>query len=537
MMGNIFISKRMNFILAILIVMSGVIGVSIKTEASEFSDAQEIQMNVSVSGNVTQGYEEQQNYYKFTLQKAGTVTLSFTNPLQSNSDTYWEMYLYDSSYTEICSTDIKGNKSNTDSVGIGLDTGIYYVKITSPHYSEAPSLDRYSLQVNYTETDFWEKEFNDNYLTATNINLNTKYCGTTRKGYDYEQDYYKFNLDKAGKVNVNFTNPLQKNSEEYWVITIYNSTYELICEKNVFGNYSSTNLPTLGLAEGTYYIKVCSTHYYESSPDTYGIMVRYEATDYCEKERNEDFTDATDIVPGYDYCGSTWSGYDYELDYYKFNITNPGSYAVSIETPNLYDSEEYWEMYLYDGAYQKLAEVHICGNKTIHEIVKNLSVGTYYVKINSSSYHSEGTCVQDYKLRIGKSRSTGNILPPSSKDPNITPITNPNNPQNSNNGKTGKIPSDTVKKPGKVKKLSVQKKKKALKLKWKKVSKVTGYQVCYSTSSKFKKKSTKMTTSTTITLKKLKARKNYYVKVRAYVMKNGKRVYGTYSKVVKKKTK
>ena len=99
--------------------------------------------------------------------------------------------------------------------------------------------------------------------------------------------------------------------------------------------------------------------------------------------------------------------------------------------------------------------------------------------------------------------------------------------------------ANIVKKPGKVKKVNITKRKRALKLKWKKASGSAGYQICYSTSSKFKKKSTKTktTTKTTITLKKLKARKNYYVKVRAYVMKNGRRVYGMYSKVVKKKTK
>ena len=94
-----------------------------------------------------------------------------------------------------------------------------------------------------------------------------------------------------------------------------------------------------------------------------------------------------------------------------------------------------------------------------------------------------------------------------------------------------------MKKPGTVKSVSAAKQRRALKVKWKKVSGAAGYQICYSTSAKFKGKKTVTTARTTYTLKKLKAKKQYYVKVRAYKVKDGKKLYGKYSKVIKKKTK
>lgn len=83
--------------------------------------------------------------------------------------------------------------------------------------------------------------------------------------------------------------------------------------------------------------------------------------------------------------------------------------------------------------------------------------------------------------------------------------------------------------------------KKSLKVKIKKQSKqVTGYKIQYSTSSKFKSAKTKTIKSyktTSATIKQLKAKKTYYVRVCTYKTVNGKKYYSDWSKAVKKKTK
>ncbi len=99
-------------------------------------------------------------------------------------------------------------------------------------------------------------------------------------------------------------------------------------------------------------------------------------------------------------------------------------------------------------------------------------------------------------------------------------------------------------KNAKIKKLT--KAKKSFKVTWKKVSGVTGYQIQYSTSKKFTKKTTKSVTikknkTTSKTVKKLKAKKKYYVRVRTYknVKLNGKtvKVYSSWTKAKTVKTK
>lgn len=87
----------------------------------------------------------------------------------------------------------------------------------------------------------------------------------------------------------------------------------------------------------------------------------------------------------------------------------------------------------------------------------------------------------------------------------------------------------------------LKKKSKGFTVKWKKqATQTTGYQIQYSTSSKFKSAKTKTikkvkTTSTSIS--KLKKKKTYYVRIRTYRTVSGVKYYSAWSKVKKVKTK
>ena len=85
------------------------------------------------------------------------------------------------------------------------------------------------------------------------------------------------------------------------------------------------------------------------------------------------------------------------------------------------------------------------------------------------------------------------------------------------------------------------KSKKQLNISWKKDKNVSGYEIKYSTSSKFTKKTTKTVkagkNSTSSTVKKLKSGKKYYVKLRSYKTINGKKYYSSYSSTKSVKVK
>lgn len=109
-----------------------------------------------------------------------------------------------------------------------------------------------------------------------------------------------------------------------------------------------------------------------------------------------------------------------------------------------------------------------------------------------------------------------------------------------NAGKKQSTSSKTVKvkAPSKVKLTSAKNGKgKKLTVKWKKVTGAKGYQLQYAMNKKFKKKKSVQTKKTKYTIKKLKKKKTYYIRVRAYKMNGKKKVYGRWSTVKKVKIK
>lgn len=97
----------------------------------------------------------------------------------------------------------------------------------------------------------------------------------------------------------------------------------------------------------------------------------------------------------------------------------------------------------------------------------------------------------------------------------------------------------------KVKLHKLKAKKKGIKVSWKKVSGASGYQIQYSLNKKFKKGKKYKTKSVLVkkgkttkkVLKKLKSKKTYYVRVRAYVVVNGVKKFSAWSKKKKVKVK
>lgn len=111
------------------------------------------------------------------------------------------------------------------------------------------------------------------------------------------------------------------------------------------------------------------------------------------------------------------------------------------------------------------------------------------------------------------------------------------------NGYSGTLKKNFTIKPKGTKLTSLTGKPKSISTKWAKQKiQTTGYQLQYSTDSKFSKKATvakivKKNITTKLTAKKLKPKKTYYVRIRTYKIVNRKKYYSTWSKVKRVKTK
>ena len=138
----------------------------------------------------------------------------------------------------------------------------------------------------------------------------------------------------------------------------------------------------------------------------------------------------------------------------------------------------------------------------------------------------KGTKQDEVKVNKSATKPSESATTPSTTQPTTKPSTTKN--------------TETVKpKKTSIKKLSKGKKK--FTVTWAKVSGVKGYQIQYSTDKKFKKNNKSVTVTkqktTKATVKKLKSKKKYYVRVRTYKTVNGKKIYSSWSKVKSVKTK
>ena len=141
---------------------------------------------------------------------------------------------------------------------------------------------------------------------------------------------------------------------------------------------------------------------------------------------------------------------------------------------------------------------------------------------------------------------------PSTK-PDSKPTAAPTNPTASNsaatlpqsaNSQASNAESTTsaqIQKPNKTSVKKSKAKKGSVELTWSKTKGVKGYEIQVATDKKFKKNKKTVTIkkqkTTKTTVKKLKAKKKYYVRIRTYKTVNGKKVYSAWSKVKSVKTK
>ena len=141
---------------------------------------------------------------------------------------------------------------------------------------------------------------------------------------------------------------------------------------------------------------------------------------------------------------------------------------------------------------------------------------------------------------------------PSTK-PDSKPTAAPTNPTASNsaatlpqsaNSQASNAESTTsaqIQKPNKTSVKKSKAKKGSVELTWSKTKGVKGYEIQVATDKKFKKNKKTVTIkkqkTTKTTVKKLKAKKKYYVRIRTYKIVNGKKVYSSWSKVKSVKTK
>lgn len=393
---------------------------------------------------------------------------------------------------------------------------------------------------------------------SSEVYLNTGWSGVITQTETEDYHWYHINIPSDGKFTLKVLS--HKSYTEY---SLYN--YDLtdciiddICYGSVVEPTTETNVRIL--SAGDYYLKF------------YGATGNYQYCAEFESYNANDFGANTylsplDLPQNYLVTGALTETDD--VDWYRIYVPATGTYQFKLTGYKNYSDLDFYNSDLSKTIYDR----RVYASETEPKVsvdTKSLSPGTYYIKMTGdygkytfswsvltpencthdfSSKKVSATCVSNgyttYTCKICGLTYNDNFTPYSSHITSSTTVY----PTYFAGGYTlhtckvcGASYADSYTSKISVYQSSIYsikggKKKIALSISM--PYGINGVQIQYSTSKKFTKKTTKSlkTAKSTKTISKLKAKKKYYVRVRSYVVVNGKKAYSSWSPVKSVKTK
>lgn len=292
--------------------------------------------------------------------------------------------------------DIKGKETTTQSSNLGLPAGTYYVKIRPYYFSS----ENYTFKVIYNSSNSWEKEPNDIYQNATPISINTTWYGALTS--DSRADWYTFNLDSNGYIELDFSHPYLENGRIYWKLEVYNSDFKVVESIDSSGTETLIKDVKIGLKKGKYYIKVFP--YYHSQLD-YNFKVNFTSSNSWETELNDSISTANSLSVGSSKSGSIEK--DSDSDWYSIKLPN-GEYTLIFNSTLLNPERNYWKVELYNSDQSSKIDHDFSKNDSWNFSVtgNDSDSDQFYLRIRSN-YHSRN----NYTFSVVKKGNSAPVVP------------------------------------------------------------------------------------------------------------------------------
>ena len=356
--------------------------------------------------------------------------------------------------------------------------------------------------------------------------------GTTTTGYfssNDKIDFLKVVVPQSGRID--FT---MEDSDDGYYIRIYSSKNldDYVNSDVISISYNSNLGKAYGtdyiyLVAGTYYFRVCSNNYNQSS--NYTLTTSFTPANESFPEsldvNNNIIGNANPISLDTTYNGML--GENDDVDFYKFNVT------ADAVTVNL-KSEKVLSFCIYTLTGEEVTSNYYSrfnsstNTATTSETI-SLSSGTYCLKLWRGYYDK---CFYSFSINSPHQHSYNYAYTVKS-----TYTSQGYDVYTCSCGASYTTNYKAVKKLGKVnlKSVSSARKRHTIKASWDKKSGANGYQIYYSRNKNFKKLSAKKIVKggkkTSYVGKNFTKGRKYYVKVRAYKNVNGQKVYGKWSNV------
>lgn len=238
---------------------------------------------------------------------------------------------------------------------------------------------------------------NTSIVTATQIGVNTVYTDNLKDRYDV--NWYKFTLTEAGYVSLDFNHPYIDSDYLRWYVQLLDENqkeFSGLSFKAKITTYKSMNI---GLAAGTYYVKMPADYNYYSS-ESYDFRINFTPSASWETELNDNSLSADSIKVNTVRYGSLHRSSD--EDWYQFEIPKTG--YVSLDFAHEYlETSSSWDISLLNDKREIMANMQSRRDSTkLTSGITGLKPGKYFLRIEVaySSYSSK-----DYSFKINYSAS------------------------------------------------------------------------------------------------------------------------------------
>ena len=222
-----------------------------KEKNNTANEANRIHLGETINGLIAMN--DAMDFYKFTIANSGKVSLDITAYMR-----YYTISLYDMEGTLLYDVYDKEFNSTVgfrnDKYDIYLEKGSYYIKITGYRQNDwDASTGKYTIVTSYTNANATETEPNNIAEQANEIKFNAEVVGLI--GCNDVLDFYKFNMDKSGSLNIDITSYMR-----YYTLYIYDTKGNEMWNSydNEYNNTTGfrTDTHQVDLAKGSYYLRV-----------------------------------------------------------------------------------------------------------------------------------------------------------------------------------------------------------------------------------------------------------------------------------------
>ena len=223
--------------------------------------------------------QKDKDCFSFTLPAPGCISVRFFHDYTDTSSDLWKVSILNDEGDEYYRAWYRGNTLKAhESDHIGLPEGTYCMEVRKgSQYSSAD----YEFCILYSESDAWEKEFNDTVHTANPIELETNRSGSLSS--DSDVDCYRFEMPAEGYLDIEFQHAYVDRSDNLWklqILTDENEEYDFF---GFTGDTEEVQMPfTSVMPAGTYYIRISKYNGYSSAD--YHFLLKYHESSSAEPE-------------------------------------------------------------------------------------------------------------------------------------------------------------------------------------------------------------------------------------------------------------